>query len=131
MIGLDTNVLVRYLTQDDPAQSRRVNALIEHELTEAEPGFINVVTFAETVWVLESVYRFADDVIVAAVERMLQADVFVVESEREVVIALEAVRDRRGTFGDALIGTLGLKAGCTHTVTFDRGALRLDGFVAL
>jgi predicted nucleic-acid-binding protein len=54
-----------------------------------------------------------------------------VEGEREVVIALEAVRDRRGTFGDALIGTLGLKAGCTHTVTFDRGALRLDGFVAL
>jgi predicted nucleic-acid-binding protein len=131
MIGLDTNILVRYLTQDDPVQSRRVNRLIEHELTEAEPGFISVVAFAETVWVLESSYRFADDAIVAAVERMLQADVFVVESEREVVIALEAVRDRRGTFGDALIAALGVAAGCTHTATFDRGALRIDGFKAI
>jgi predicted nucleic-acid-binding protein len=130
MIGLDTNVLVRYLTQDDPRQSRRAAEIIERSLTEDDPGFVSVVAIAELVWALERGYRLDDRDIAAAVERILQADVILVESEQEVFAAMVALRDGQSSFADALIGALGAKAGCLHTVTFDRKALRLPGFEA-
>jgi predicted nucleic-acid-binding protein len=128
MIGLDTNILVRYLTQDDPVQSRQVTELIERRLTEEEPGFVSVVVIAETVWVLERAYRFSDNDIAAAIERMLQIGVLVVDSEQEIFVAMMALRQGHGSFGDALIGALNAKAGCSRTLTFDRKALRLAGF---
>jgi len=128
MIGLDTNILVRYLTQDDPRQSPKATELIEQRLTEQDPGFISVAAMAEIVWVLERAYGFADEDIAAAVERMLQADVLVVESEREVFTAMVALKEGQGSFADALIGALGAKAGCSRTLTFDRNAARLAGF---
>jgi predicted nucleic-acid-binding protein len=73
MIGLDTNVLVRYLAQDDPAQSLKATELIERRLTEDEPGFISVVAMAEVAWVLERAYGLADQEIAAAIEGVLQA----------------------------------------------------------
>jgi predicted nucleic-acid-binding protein len=130
MIGLDTNVLIRYLTQDDPRQSRRATEIIERSLTEEDPGFVSVVAIAEVVWVLERGYRLDAQDIAAAVERILQADVILVENEQEVFAATVALRDGQGSFADALIGALGGKAGCSHTVTFDRKALRLPGFKA-
>jgi predicted nucleic-acid-binding protein len=129
MIGLDTNVLVRYLAQDDPVQSAKATALIERRLTEQDPGFISVVAMAETVWVLERAYRLADADIAAAIERTLQVDALVVESEQEVFTAMVALKEGRGSFADALIGALGARAGCSHSLTFDRKALRLPGFV--
>ena len=66
MIGLDTNVLIRHVTQDDPAQSPRASALIEGRLTEEEPGFVSIVTLAETAWVLDRVYKYPHDQIAAA-----------------------------------------------------------------
>ena len=131
MIGLDTNVLVRYLAQDDPVQSPRATALIEQGLTEAEPGYLGVVTMAETAWVLERAYGLADAEIAAAIERTLQAGTLVVESEQEVFTAMIAVRERRGAFADALIAALAAKAGCPHTLTFDRKAQRLPGYEPL
>lgn len=83
---------------------------------------------AETVWVLERAYGFSDADIAAAVERMLQADVLVVESEQEVFTAMIALKAGLGTFADALIGALGAKAGCSRTLTFDQRAARLFGF---
>ncbi|HYL85349.1 MAG TPA: type II toxin-antitoxin system VapC family toxin [Candidatus Angelobacter sp.] len=127
MIGLDTNVLVRYLTQDDPLQSRKAAEIIERRLTEQNPGFISVVTMVETVWVLDRAYRFAAHKIAAAVERMLQADTFVVENEQQVFTAMIALKNGH-SFADAIIAALGAKAGCSFTVTFDRKALRLPGF---
>jgi predicted nucleic-acid-binding protein len=129
MIGLDTNVLVRYLAQDDPVQSAKATALIERRLTEQDPGFISVVAMAETVWVLERAYGLADAGIAAAIERTLQVDALVVESEQEVFTAMVALKEGRGSFADALIGALGASAGCSHSLTFDRKALRLPGFV--
>jgi predicted nucleic-acid-binding protein len=129
MIGLDTNVLVRYLAQDDPVQSAKATALIERRLTEQDPGFISVVAMAETVWVLERAYGLADADIAAAIERTLQVDALVVESEQEVFTAMVALKEGRGSFADALIGALGARAGCSHSLTFDRKALRLPGFV--
>jgi predicted nucleic-acid-binding protein len=128
MIGLDANILVRHFAQDDPTQSPKATELIEQRLTEENPGYVSVVAMAETVWVLERAYGVADRDIAAAVERVLQAEVLVVESEQEVFTAMIALKEGRGSFADALIGALGAKAGCSRTLTFDRKALRLVDF---
>jgi predicted nucleic-acid-binding protein len=128
MIGLDTNVLVRYLAQDDPVQSARATNLIERHLTESNPGFVSVVAMVETAWVLERAYGLAGRDIAAAIERMLQVDVLVVEREQEVFTAMTALKEGRGSFADALIAALGTSAGCSRTLTFDCKALRLSGF---
>ena len=128
MIGLDTNVLVRYLAQDDPAQSATATEIIERRLSEANPGFVSVVAMAEMAWVLERAYGLPAKDVVAAIERTLQADVLVVEREQQVFAAMTALKDGRGSFADALIGALGAAAGCSATLTFDRKALRLPEF---
>ena len=128
MIGIDTNVLVRYLAQDDPAQAAVATDLIEKRLSALNPGFISVVVMAETAWVLARSYRLRGDEIATAIERMLQSDWLIVENEQEVFAAMTAIKDGRGEFADALIVALGAAAGCSCTVTFDREALRLPGF---
>jgi predicted nucleic-acid-binding protein len=128
MIGLDTNVLVRYLAQDDPVQSSQATDIIERRLTEANPGFVSIVAMVETVWVLDRAYGLGAQEIAAAVERMLQAEILVLENEQEVFTAMIALKERQGSFADAVIATLGANAGCAHTVTFDWEALRLPGF---
>lgn len=131
MIGLDTNVLVRYLAQDDPVQSPKATALFEQRLSLGEPGFISVVAMAETVWVLDRAYGLSGREIATAVERILQADVLVIENEQEVFAAMTALAEGRGGFADALVAALGTRAGCTATLTFDRRAVRLPGFALL
>jgi len=128
MIGLDSNILVRYVTQDDPVQAAQATEVIEHRLSDHEAGFISVVAIAETVWVLGRFYRFRSEQIVDAIEHILQAETLVVENEREVFAAMSALKEGRGSFADALIGALCAKAGCSRVVTFDEGALRLPGF---
>ena len=130
MIGLDTNILLRYLVQDDPIQSRRATEIIERRIAGENLGFVSVVAMAEIVWVLDSSYAYADHEIAAAVERILQIDFLVVEREQEVFTAMTALREGRGSFADALIAALGARAGCATTLTFDRKALRLPGFDA-
>jgi predicted nucleic-acid-binding protein len=128
MIGLDTNMLIRYLTQDDAVQSPKATKIIERRLTEENPGFVSVVAMVEIVWVLDRAYGLADREIAAAVERMLQLEVLVVENEQEVFAAMTALKQGRGSFADALIAELGTRAGCSHTLTFDKTAVRLPGF---
>jgi predicted nucleic-acid-binding protein len=128
MIGLDTNVLVRYVTQDDPVQSAKATAWIEERLTPENPGFVSVIAMAETVWVLAHTYGVADHDIAATIERLLQADVLVVENEQQVFAAMITLKENQGSFADALIAALGVKAGCSCMLTFDRRALRLSGF---
>jgi len=128
MIGLDTNVLVRYVTQDDPIQSAKATAWIEERLTPENPGFISVVAMAETVWVLERTYGVADQDIAATIERLLKAEALVVENEQQVFAAMITLKENQGSFADALIAALGVEAGCPGTLTFDRRALRLAGF---
>jgi predicted nucleic-acid-binding protein len=131
MIGLDTNVLIRYLAQDDPVQSSRATELIERKLTEANPGFVSVLAIAEAVWVLERSYGLAPEQIAAAIERMLEADTLLIDHEQEVFTAMTALKEGHGSFADALIGALGASAGCSHTVTFDQKALKLQNFKPL
>ena len=127
MIGLDTNILVRYLVQDDPRQSQTATRIIEG-LTEQNPGFISIVALVETAWVLDRTYGVPASEVAAVIERLLQADVLVVQNEQEVFTAMIALKGARGSLADALIATFGSKAGCSRTLTFDQKALRIDGF---
>jgi predicted nucleic-acid-binding protein len=128
MIGLDTNVLVRYLTQDNPTQSPRATELIERRLTEDNPGFISIVAMAETVWVLGRTYGLSSVKIAEVIERLLQTSVLIVENEAEVFAAMTVLQEGNGSFADALIGELGDRAGCSVTLTFDQKASRLRNF---
>lgn len=128
MTGLDSNVLVRFITLDDPAQALRAMQIIEEDLTPEEPGFVSLVAMAELAWVLESFYRFSGAQIAAAIERILQIDTLAIQNEREVSTAMIAVRTGTASFNDALIAALGRWAGCSHSVTFDRKAARLPDF---
>jgi predicted nucleic-acid-binding protein len=128
MIGLDSNILIRYLTQDDPIQSPKATEIMERQLTERNPGFVSIVALVEMVWVLDRAYDLTPGEISRAVERMLQTDVLVLENEQHVFTAMVAFQEGRGAFADALIAELGTRAGCSHTLTFDRKASRLPGF---
>jgi len=129
MIGLDTNVLLRYLAQDDPKQSARATEIVERRLTEQEPGFVSLVTILEVVWVLKSLFKRSRQDIANDLEMLLAADTLDVQNEQEVYLALVSLRNGVGTFEDALIGSLGTWRGCSATLTFDEDAAkRLHGF---
>ncbi len=128
MIGLDTNVLVRYLAQDDPVQLAKATEILERRLTPKIPGFVSVVAMVETVWVLDRAYGLTAQEIATAVERLLQVEVLAIENEQEVFTAMVALRQGRGSFAGALIAELGARAGCSRTLTFDQKALRLRSF---
>jgi len=128
MTGLDTNILVRYIMQDDPAQSPKAARMIERRLTPEAPGFISLATMLETTWVLANVFGLSNRQIALAIERMLQTTTFVIQNEREVHSAMMILESGHGSFDDALIAALGLWAGCTSTLTLDRKASRLPGF---
>ena len=128
MIGLDTNILIRYVTQDHPVQSAKATEILERRLTPRNPGFVSVVAMVETVWVLDRAYGLTAQEIAAAVERMLQVEVLAIENEQAVFSAMVALKQGRGSFADALIAEIGTQAGCIRTLTFDQKALRLPGF---
>src|ERR1700739_1317829 len=127
MIGLDTNILVRYLTQDDRIQSPRANYIIDR-LTEAQPRFISIVAVGATGWVLARAYGLSNHEIARVIERILQGDTLVVQNEQEVFTAMTSLKTDAGSFSDALIAALGGWAGCRATLTFDRKAARLPRF---
>jgi predicted nucleic-acid-binding protein len=127
VIGLDTNILVRYFAQDDPIQSPRANLIIEG-LTESSPGFVSLVALAETIWVLERSYGLSPGEIANVLRTLLQASSLVVQNEVQVYAAMIAVQAESAGFSDALIGALGTWAGGTSTLTFDRKAARLSSF---
>ncbi len=128
MIGLDTNVLLRYLTRDDPVQFSAAVRVIEEQLSVQERGFVSTIVLAELAWVLRRTYRWPASRVAEIMERLLNSDALVIEQPDEVSEAIAAVRDGRGDFADALIGAVAGRAGCSHILTFDRDALRLPGF---
>jgi len=128
MIGLDTNVILRYLLQDDPDQARRVNRIVERQLSEENPGFISLVTMLEIVWVLRSLLKRSASEIASHLEGLLAADSLEIQNEQQVFEAVFALKRGMGEFEDALIGAVNVWAGCSHTLTFDRRATRLPHF---
>ena len=125
MIGLDTNVLLRYLLQDDPKQTRQANQIFDQHLSEQNPGFISLVAVLETVWVMRSLLKQTSSQIASHLENLLAADTLEVQNEQQVFDAAFALKHGTGDFEDALIGALNAWAGCSHTLTFDRTAGRL------
>lgn len=131
MIGLDTNVLVRYLAQDDKAQAALATKLIEQTLTVSRPGFISAVSLVEVVWVLEGCYGSTKDEVVDIVERLLRVKQLRVQDADVVWQAVRMFRNGKADFADCLIERSGRAHGCDHTVTFDKGAIKAAGMVQL
>lgn len=124
MIGLDTNVLVRYLAQDDPRQSAAAVHLIEEVCSEAQPGFITAVALAELVWVLQECYHSAKAEIVAILERILRTRQLVVDEAETVWKAVRLFERGSADFADCLIERIGASHECEYTATFDKGAAK-------
>ena len=123
MIGLDTNVLVRYLTQDDAEQAALATAVIENELSATRPGFISLVVLVECIWVLGRLYRATAAEIHDIVEGFLGSSSVVVENRGVVVRALATARQNGASLPDAVIAASAFSAGCDKVLTFDRGAM--------
>jgi predicted nucleic-acid-binding protein len=124
VIGLDTNVIVRYIAQDDPAQSRKATALVEGEFSDSSPGFIGVVVLVEVVWVAESCYAASRAEVIQIVRRLLGTRHLVVENAEVVWQALQAFEQGKSDFADCVIERCAAAAGCTKTVTFDKAAAK-------
>ena len=131
MIGLDTNVIVRYLAQDDVRQAAISTRLIEGSLSAEARGFVSIVTLAEIVWVMSSNYRAARAAVADIVEGLLTAPQLAIEKADVIWRALRAFRESKADFSDAVIVELGRDAGCTKTVTFDRHAAAHQRFELL
>ncbi|WP_029921053.1 PIN domain-containing protein [Nevskia soli] len=130
MIGLDTNVLVRYIMQDDAKQSLLASKLIE-SLTVDAPGFIALVSIVELIWVMESCYAIERAQLGDALEGLLRTKEFVVERAETIWKAVRIFRDGPADFADCLIERCAAAAGCEHTMTFDRGAAKTCGMTLI
>jgi len=131
MRGLDTNVLVRYLTQDDPGQSRRANAVIAEATARGEPCVIDVIVLCELVWVLREAYGLDRATVAETLEKVLDTAQLVVAQADLARRALDDYRRGRGDYADYLIGGRNRQSGCSDTVTFDRALNRSPLFHVL
>ena len=123
MTGLDTNVLVRYVMQDDPRQSLRATRLIE-SLSAEDPGFVPVVVLVELVWVLSGSYDLDRTQVATVLATLLRSKELVVDRAELVTQALKRHSTEGADFADALIERLSAAAGCAATMTFDAGAVK-------
>jgi predicted nucleic-acid-binding protein len=130
VIGLDTNVLVRYIMQDDQKQSPVAAKLIESLSTDV-PGFVTLVSVVELVWVLDSCYGLERQQLSDAVEGLLRTQEVIIESAETVWKAVRSFRSSAADFADCLIERLAASAGCDKTVTFDRLAAKNCGMTLL
>ena len=130
MTGIDTNVLVRYLVQDDAEQARKATRFITGECSPDVPALINRIVLCEMVWVLESAYGYQRNKVMLALEKILRTTQFKVEDHQEAWSSFRKYQ-AGADFSDAFIAAVNRRLGCDHTVTFDRKAGRRSGFVAL
>ena len=128
MIGLDTNVLVRYLVQDDPVQTRKANSLIDRAALQDSAMFINHVVMCELAWVLGRGYGYARTEVAEVIEKILLGRQFEIERRDLIWTALADFKSSRADFADCLIGVTNNLAGCEATLTFDRSAVSLRAF---
>jgi len=131
MIGLDTNVLVRYLVQDDPGQSRKAAQVIATRCTRDDPGFINRIVLCELVWVLESAYGYSKETIVVVLEKLLRTSQLKIEDTQSAWTSFRMYQKGKADFADCLLGATNRLGGCNETVTFDRAASKLEDFQLL
>ncbi len=131
MLGLDTNVLVRFLVQDDAVQFGIARRLIEEQEVKGELVVVSLLVLLETEWVLRSRYGLAKERIVDAITALLDAAQIDFEDESTVEEGLFQWKDGAADFADCLIGARNRRLGCRATATFDAKAARLPTFVSL
>ncbi len=124
MIGIDTNVLVRYIAQDDATQSARATRFLEHECSPANPGFISLVVLLELVWVSESCYAASRAEITEMVRRILSIRQLVVQDGETAWKALRRFESSKADFADCLVERMAAAVGCTAVMTFDKAAAK-------
>ncbi len=130
MIGLDTNVVVRYVMQDDPKQSQKATLLIE-ALSADAPGFLPLVAVVEFVWVLVSCYGLKRDQVAEAIYGILRTKEFIVDRTEQVAQALRVYKTGSADFADCLIERCATSAGCERTMTFDASAAKSAGMTLI
>ncbi len=132
MRGIDTNVLLRYLTCDDPSQSAIARRVIESAERDGQRLFVPCVVLCELAWTLRGPrYRHTPAAIVSVLERILETPLFEIESRDTVVAAVTAYREGSADFADFVIGEAARRAGCADTVTLDRKLSSHAGFTLL
>jgi predicted nucleic-acid-binding protein len=131
MKGLDTNVLVRYLTQDDPRQSKRANAVIESALAGDERLHVDTIVLCELVWVLRAAYQLDRATVAAALLQLIDTAQLSLDDRDLVREAARRYRAGPGDFADYAIGLRDRAAGCETTLTFDRAHKRTELFSLL
>lgn len=130
MIGIDTNLLLRYVVADDEEQAQAAKKLLQSRCTEERPGFINLIVLCEFVWSLRSAYGFASEAVAEVLEYLLKSRQFVVE---HADLCREALVDQRSgfDFSDSLIGRINQHRGCSVTYSFDKRATKMPQFRAV
>lgn len=130
MIGLDTNVLVRYIMQDDVPQARKATRLIEG-LNQSEPGFVSVVALVELTWVLSASYKLDRAQISETLDLLLRSKEILLDRADIVLQATRRFRSGTADFADCLIDQIARSEGCSTTMTFDKLASRSAGMTLL
>lgn len=131
MLGIDTNVLVRFLVRDDLAQFEKARNLIHQEVYAGNRVVINQLVLLETEWVLRSRYRLTKQQMMETISALLDAPDVQFEDEPAVEEALYVWRDTRADFADCLIGARNRRLGCRATASFDAKAAKLPGFMGI
>jgi len=131
MIGLDTNVLVRFLLRDDETQFQKANKLIQREVTDGEGVLVSQLVLLETEWVLRSRYSFSKIQMLEVIASLLDTRDMKIEDEQSVEEAIYQWKDSNADFADCLIAARYRRLGCSATATFDASAVKLAGFVAV
>ncbi len=130
MLGIDTNVLVRFLVRDDEAQFEKAQKLIKREVAVGRRIFVSQLVLLETEWVLRSRYSLPKNLIIEAISGLLEAIDVRFENEPAIEEALFIWKDTTADFADCLIGAQNRQLGCRATATFDVKASKLPGFIA-
>ena len=131
MLGIDTNVLVRFLVRDDEAQFEKARKLIKREVSAGRRVFVNQLVLMETEWVLRSRYGVKKDQIIDSISSLLDANDLQIEDEPSVEEAVFIWRDSNAEFADCLIGAKNRRLGCRATASFDQKSWKLPDFVAV
>ena len=130
MIGLDTNVLVRFIMQDDDIHSPKANTLIE-ALEPDNPGFITLLSIIELNWILSACYALKREQVAQAILSIMRCKVFIVERADQVLRALRVFNKGKADFADCLIERIASSAGCSQTMTFDTGSAKHAGMTLI
>jgi predicted nucleic-acid-binding protein len=131
MLGIDTNILVRFLVQDDEAQFEKARKLIKREVAAGRRVFVNQLVLMETEWVLRSRYSVSKIQIIEAISGLLDATDVQFEDEPAIEEAIFIWKESTADFADCLIGAKNRRLGCRSTATFDLKASKLPSFIAI